>query len=70
MIILFFFRHKSAPSSPMVMRAFSRLGSSLSARWDRSFKKQDSQSSDENENLRRWQSDFDCKSLLSQPIPD
>ncbi|GAB6028378.1 hypothetical protein CHUAL_002545 [Chamberlinius hualienensis] len=54
-------RHKSAPSSPMVMRAFSRLGSSLSARWDRSFKKQDSQSSDENENLRRWQSDLDCK---------
>lgn len=55
-------RHKSAPSSPMVMRAFSRIGSSLSARLDRSFfKKQDSQSSDENENLRRWQSDCDCK---------
>jgi len=70
-----YFRQKSAPSSPMVMRAFSRLGSSISARWDKSFKRQESKENSsllfvtgEQDELKRWQSDINCGKYKIQLI--
>ena len=48
-------RPKSVPSSPSVMRAFSRLGN-LTAGWGRSSKKQDRLTVDD----KKWTSSQDC----------
>ncbi|MCL4136096.1 UNVERIFIED_CONTAM: hypothetical protein GTU68_001309 [Idotea baltica] len=49
-------RPKSVPNSPMVMRAFSRLGT-LTSGWGRSFKKQERLSV---EDKKKWASSQDC----------
>ncbi|KAI5699511.1 hypothetical protein M8J75_003975 [Diaphorina citri] len=51
-------RPKSVPSSPMVKRAFSRLGT-LTAGWGRSIKKQSSQQLSA-EDRKKWASSQDC----------
>ncbi|KAL0266725.1 UNVERIFIED_CONTAM: hypothetical protein PYX00_009193 [Menopon gallinae] len=50
-------RPKSVPSSPMVKRAFSRLGT-ITAGWGRSIRKQHSQLSAEDK--KKWSSSQDC----------
>ncbi|XP_047099238.1 uncharacterized protein LOC124716739 [Schistocerca piceifrons] len=50
-------RPKSVPSSPMVKRAFSRLGN-LTAGWGRSIRKQHSQLSADDK--KKWSSSQDC----------
>lgn len=49
-------RPKSVPNSPMVMRAFSRLGT-LTSGWGRSFRKQDRLTV---EDKKKWSSSQDC----------
>ncbi|ODM93846.1 Rap1 GTPase-activating protein 1, partial [Orchesella cincta] len=52
-------RPKSVPSSPMVMRAFSRLGS-LTAGWGRSSRKASQQQQLAAEDKKKWSSSQDC----------
>ncbi|XP_035704947.1 uncharacterized protein LOC110846270 isoform X3 [Folsomia candida] len=52
-------RPKSVPSSPMVMRAFSRLGS-LTAGWGRSGRKSSQQQQLAAEDKKKWSSSQDC----------
>lgn len=54
-----FSRPKSVPSSPMVMRAFSRLGS-LTAGWGRSNRKANQQQQLAAEDKKKWSSSQDC----------
>ncbi|KAL1138352.1 hypothetical protein AAG570_008416, partial [Ranatra chinensis] len=56
-------RPKSVPSSPMVKRAFSRLGT-LTAGWGRSIKKQHSHLSADDK--KKWASSQDCSSKDSK----
>lgn len=53
------FRPKSVPSSPMVKRAFSRLGT-ITAGWGRSIRKHGSTL--QSEDRKRWASSQDCSS--------
>lgn len=55
------YRPKSVPSSPMVKRAFSRLGN-LTAGWGRSIRKQHSQLTADDK--KKWSSSQDCSSEL------
>lgn len=55
-------RPKSVPSSPMVKRAFSRLGT-LTAGWGRSIRKQNSHLNADDK--KKWASSQDCSSMLS-----
>lgn len=58
--ILILFSAKSVPSSPMVKRAFSRLGT-LTAGWGRSFRgKQQLQLTIDDK--KKWSSSHDCSS--------
>lgn len=52
-------RPKSVPSSPMVKRAFSRLGT-ITAGWGRSIRKQHSQLNADDK--KKWASSQDCSS--------
>lgn len=54
-------RPKSVPSSPMVKRAFSRLGT-ITAGWGRSIRKQQSQLNAEDK--KKWASSQDCSGIL------
>ncbi|XP_052126983.1 uncharacterized protein LOC113205839 isoform X5 [Frankliniella occidentalis] len=56
-------RPKSVPSSPMVKRAFSRLGN-LTAGWGRSIRKQQSQL--QVEDKKKWASSQDCSNKESK----
>ena len=53
-------RPKSVPSSPMVKRAFSRLGT-ITAGWGRSIRKQNSQLNADDK--KKWASSQDCSSI-------
>lgn len=55
------FRPKSVPSSPMVKRAFSRLGT-ITAGWGRSIRKHGSGNTLQSEDRKRWASSQDCSS--------
>lgn len=55
------FRPKSVPSSPMMKRAFSRLGT-ITAGWGRSIKKHGSGNTLQSEDRKRWASSQDCSS--------
>lgn len=57
-------RPKSVPNSPMVMRAFSRLGT-LTSGWGRSFKKQDRLSV---EDKKKWSSSHDCSGMTKKGL--
>lgn len=57
-------RPKSVPSSPSVMRAFSRLGN-LTAGWGRSSKKQDRLTVDD----KKWTSSQDCSKRIVSFCP-
>lgn len=58
-------RPKSVPSSPMVKRAFSRLGT-ITAGWGRSIRsRQNSQLTSDDK--KKWASSQDCSSKLSTP---
>lgn len=59
MILTIGSRPKSVPSSPMVKRAFSRLGT-LTAGWGRSIRKQHTQLSADDK--KKWASSQDCSS--------
>lgn len=52
-------RPKSVPSSPMVKRAFSRLGT-ITAGWGRSIRKQNTQLNVDDK--KKWASSQDCSS--------
>ncbi|XP_072753921.1 uncharacterized protein Rsh isoform X4 [Anoplolepis gracilipes] len=52
-------RPKSVPSSPMVKRAFSRLGT-ITAGWGRSIRKHGSGNTLQSEDRKRWASSQDC----------
>ncbi|XP_076752653.1 rap GTPase activating protein radish isoform X1 [Xylocopa sonorina] len=52
-------RPKSVPSSPMVKRAFSRLGT-ITAGWGRSIRKHGSGNTLQSEDKKRWASSQDC----------
>lgn len=52
-------RPKSVPSSPMVKRAFSRLGT-ITAGWGRSIKKQHPPASLNVDDKKKWASSQDC----------
>ncbi|XP_015587911.2 uncharacterized protein LOC107264305 isoform X3 [Cephus cinctus] len=52
-------RPKSVPSSPMVKRAFSRLGT-ITAGWGRSIRKHGSGNTLQTEDRKRWASSQDC----------
>lgn len=54
-------RPKSVPSSPMVKRAFSRLGS-ITSGWGRSIRKQNTQLNVDDK--KKWASSQDCSSNL------
>lgn len=54
-------RPKSVPSSPMVKRAFSRLGT-ITAGWGRSIRKQQSQLNVEDK--KKWASSQDCSGII------
>ncbi|XP_045486721.1 uncharacterized protein LOC111004149 isoform X1 [Pieris rapae] len=58
-------RPKSVPSSPMVKRAFSRLGT-ITAGWGRSIRKQHSQLNADDK--KKWASSQDCSSELFKII--
>lgn len=58
------FRPKSVPSSPMVKRAFSRLGT-ITAGWGRSIRKHGSGNTLQSEDRKRWASSQDCSSTFS-----
>lgn len=58
------FRPKSVPSSPMVKRAFSRLGT-ITAGWGRSIRKHGSTL--QSEDRKRWASSQDCSSRCFNP---
>lgn len=53
-------RPKSVPSSPMVKRAFSRLGT-ITAGWGRSIRKQNSNQLNVDDK-KKWSSTQDCSS--------
>ncbi|XP_011642478.1 uncharacterized protein LOC105430558 [Pogonomyrmex barbatus] len=53
------FRPKSVPSSPMVKRAFSRLGT-ITAGWGRSIRKHGGGNTLQSEDRKRWASSQDC----------
>lgn len=55
-------RPKSVPSSPMVKRAFSRLGT-ITAGWGKSIKKQQS-STLQIEDKKKWSSSQDCSGIV------
>lgn len=57
--LFFIYRPKSVPSSPMVKRAFSRLGT-ITAGWGRSIRKQHSQLNADDK--KKWASSQDCSS--------
>lgn len=57
-------RPKSVPSSPMVKRAFSRLGT-ITAGWGRSIRKQQSQLNADDK--KKWASSQDCSGSYAPP---
>nr|CAD7578235.1 unnamed protein product [Timema californicum] len=57
---------KSVPSSPMVKRAFSRLGN-ITAGWGRSIRKQHSHLSADDK--KKWSSSQDCSSKSVNRLP-
>lgn len=61
------FRPKSVPSSPMVKRAFSRLGT-ITAGWGRSIRKHGSTL--QSEDRKRWASSQDCSSTCLNPYEE
>lgn len=58
-------RPKSVPSSPMVKRAFSRLGT-ITAGWGRSIRSRQN-STLQADDKKKWASSQDCSSKLSSP---
>lgn len=58
-------RPKSVPSSPMVKRAFSRLGT-ITAGWGRSIRKQNTNQLNVDDK-KKWASTQDCSSKFPPP---
>ncbi|XP_033221111.1 uncharacterized protein LOC117175513 [Belonocnema kinseyi] len=58
-------RPKSVPSSPMVKRAFSRLGT-ITAGWGRSIRKHGSGNTLQSDDRKRWSSSQDCSNKESK----
>lgn len=60
-------RPKSVPSSPMVKRAFSRLGT-ITAGWGRSIRSKQNTNQLNVDDKKKWSSTQDCSSEFSCPV--